>query len=141
MKPIEEVAGIVSRAQRFCASIPAGDERQKDAEVVNVMCDTIFCALKVRVTPGSHEAEQMITLLRLMLSKLEYYLSLMDARALAMDLKRWEGQQREYASRPRKNITKDELLAYRDARPRRGWKKAACLHFGITLKTLNNKVE
>jgi hypothetical protein len=53
---------------------------------------------------------------------------------------------RESASKPRSKITKAKLISYRGSYQSdhygktRGWKKAACIHFDITLKTLNRRM-
>lgn len=50
------------------------------------------------------------------------------------------------ASNPRKEISKEEIIAFREDFERtngtlRGWKKAACIQFSTTIKTLNKKAE
>ena len=52
---------------------------------------------------------------------------------------------RERASKPRKSVTKAQLVAFKEKHERdrgtaRGWIKAACLEFGITTKTLKNRM-
>src|SRR3990172_11894084 len=109
MKPIEEIADVLGKAKRFCASTPADDERQKDVRVVNDMCELILFTLRLRVTPNSDEASEAIGLLRLMVGKLAHYLTNLDATMLAQKLLKWEQRQSEtqskIASKPRKDVT------------------------------------